>query len=217
MKKKVLLYLLPALLSACGPEGSSDAREFDEGSSEARISYQGRTTSTLSDAVCAPAALPSLDAVQLVPTDLVTWPWATNKRFVDEGVGSAYVIIVDVPGDPTKFVAYGFDVRDQKMLFHVQGPKVRILEAFTFQLQRDFLALHEPVVVPGFATRSSSAPTGVVMLPPGAEVPPIPPETPGINEPNLRIILGFYQLTVRLDFFSVKENVQLGEKSPGLQ
>jgi hypothetical protein len=214
MKRKLWLCLLPVLCAACGPEVSLEAQDVEALPSEP-IYYQGKATSTLSDAVCMPSALPPLSNVMLYPTELQTWPWETGKRFVGAGVASATVITIDSPDDPTKFIAYGFDVRGQKMLFHVHGDKAHYLEAFVLQVQRDFLALHAS---PGVASleaedggSSSRIPTINTNLVDEVD-PPYP--TPRIEDPKLIRVLAHYQVAVRIETVSVKGKVQAGSINP---
>ncbi|MET0405138.1 MAG: hypothetical protein ABW123_22170 [Cystobacter sp.] len=133
---------------------------------------------------------------------LLDWPWSTQKRFVNAGVRSAYVLVSEYPDDPVHFMAYGFDVRARKMLFYVQAPKSFYLEAFTAQLQRDFVEIRLN------APATSSSPLTVSMMDRGYEVPPIPPiGLPDIHDPLRRRLLARYQVAVRMDLVSQASQV----------
>jgi hypothetical protein len=199
MKEMSWLCLLPLLCVDCGP-----AEAWEEGTRTATSSYVGRTASLSQPLACVPDELPSLDNIPEAPLSLLDWPWSTHQRFVEAGVLSAYVLVSEHPDDPTRFLAHGFDVRAQKMLFYVQAPKSRFLEAFTAQVQSDFvdIRLHAPEA-------ASSSPLVVDLLGRGDEVPPInPPGPPDINDPLRRRLLAHYQVAVRMDLVSQAGKVQ---------
>jgi hypothetical protein len=53
------------------------------------------------------------------PTQLETWDW--GRRLVPTTAKSAYLVAVADPREPSRFLAWGYDVRSGAALFFVQG------------------------------------------------------------------------------------------------
>ena len=120
--RSALLLAFALSTSACGIDSESEfaATEPDALDTQA----QAATTPTLPNSCpgsipCAPAGLPA------APTPISSIPEGTAFYRPVTSLLSAYTVVVTDPKDSNAFLAFGFDVRSQRLKFYVSGYKSR--------------------------------------------------------------------------------------------